>query len=85
MTRLLSDEEMDTLWSVCDSNGDGKIDLDEFEHLLRFRLKVPCLETCRTCNLQVITDACVLLSDSRLSVSSHESSRSQPAVTAGCA
>jgi hypothetical protein len=57
MTRLLSDKEMDTLWSVCDSNGDGQIDSDEFEHLVRFRLKVPCLETCRTCNLQVITDA----------------------------
>ena len=57
MTRLLSDEEMDTLWSVCDLDGDGNIDSDEFEHLLRFRLKVPCLGTCRTCNQQVITDA----------------------------
>jgi len=62
MPRLLSDEEMDTLWSMCDSDGDGKIDSDEFEHLLRLRLKVPCLDTCRACDavkmdLQIITQA----------------------------
>ena len=66
MPRLLSDKETDTLWSMCDSDGDGKIDSDEFEHLLRFRLKVPCLETCRTCD--TITMDLQLIKHARLCV-----------------
>jgi hypothetical protein len=51
--RRMKEEEVDVLLCDFDVDGNGLISPQEFEHLVRWSLKVPCLSTCEICESQL--------------------------------
>ena len=47
--RTMKEEEVDVLVCDIDADGNGLISPQEFEHLVRWSLKVPCLSSCEIC------------------------------------
>jgi hypothetical protein len=51
--RRMKEEEVDVLLCDFDEDGNGLISPQEFEHLVRWSLKVPCLSSCEICASQL--------------------------------
>jgi hypothetical protein len=57
----LSKADLETYMKNVDVDGNGSVDVDEFEHMTRKLLSIACRLPCRTCRLLYQRQVCIWL------------------------